>query len=165
MFGNILSKINGDSGSVETNVIHISSPSIVQLKIAPEQVRTFERDGVNLKMVLLDGKVVVVENFFVKDSDGNRSDLVLEDGSGVLWWGQYPAEWAGFHFTEIEDNSAVIPPWLWAGLGLLGLGGAAAAAGGGGGGDGDSDSNHRSEERRVGKECVSTCRSRWSPYH
>src|SRR3546814_19496614 len=24
---------------------------------------------------------------------------------------------------------------------------------------------HRSEERREGKECVSTCRSRWSPYH
>src|SRR3546814_19194270 len=23
----------------------------------------------------------------------------------------------------------------------------------------------RSEERRVGNECVSTCRSRWSPYH
>src|SRR3546814_16325607 len=29
------------------------------------------------------------------------------------------------------------------------------------------DARHpsRSEERRVGKECVSTCRSRWSPYH
>src|SRR3546814_6386446 len=25
--------------------------------------------------------------------------------------------------------------------------------------------NERSEERRIGKECVSTCRSRWSPYH
>src|SRR3546814_18460240 len=24
---------------------------------------------------------------------------------------------------------------------------------------------YRSEERRVGKECVSTCRSRWSPYN
>jgi hypothetical protein len=24
---------------------------------------------------------------------------------------------------------------------------------------------HRSEERRVGKECISRCRSRWSPYH
>src|SRR3546814_13455111 len=24
---------------------------------------------------------------------------------------------------------------------------------------------HRSEERRVGNECVSTCRSRWSRYH
>src|SRR3546814_7412055 len=29
----------------------------------------------------------------------------------------------------------------------------------------DKTENHRSEERRVGKECVSTCRSRWSPYH
>src|SRR3546814_2046377 len=28
-----------------------------------------------------------------------------------------------------------------------------------------SAKNHRSEESRVGKECVSTCRSRWSPYH
>src|SRR3546814_19580081 len=28
-----------------------------------------------------------------------------------------------------------------------------------------SPSLTRSEERRVGKECVSTCRSRWSPYH
>src|SRR3546814_9171731 len=26
-------------------------------------------------------------------------------------------------------------------------------------------SDVRSEERRVGKECVSKCRSRWSPYH
>src|SRR3546814_17805330 len=26
-------------------------------------------------------------------------------------------------------------------------------------------SRRRSEERRVGRECVSTCRSRWSPYH
>src|SRR3546814_16371899 len=39
-----------------------------------------------------------------------------------------------------------------------------------GSGDGgfwtDTDQiRHRSEERRVGKECVSTCRSRWSPYH
>src|SRR3546814_7455529 len=28
-----------------------------------------------------------------------------------------------------------------------------------------ADPQPRSEERRVGKECVSTCRSRWSPYH
>src|SRR3546814_15286407 len=33
-------------------------------------------------------------------------------------------------------------------------------AGGAGAGGGD-----RSEERRVGKECVRTCRSRWWPYH
>src|SRR3546814_454526 len=29
----------------------------------------------------------------------------------------------------------------------------------------DEETLARSEERRVGKECVSTCRSRWSPYH
>ena len=27
------------------------------------------------------------------------------------------------------------------------------------------DSTTRSEERRVGKECLRLCRSRWSPYH
>ena len=27
------------------------------------------------------------------------------------------------------------------------------------------DKNKRSEERRVGKECLRLCRSRWSPYH
>src|SRR3546814_5464546 len=28
-----------------------------------------------------------------------------------------------------------------------------------------AEPQRRSEERRVGKECVSTCRSRWAPYH
>ena len=28
-----------------------------------------------------------------------------------------------------------------------------------------ADPGDRSEERRVGKECTSWCRSRWSPYH
>src|SRR3546814_9109236 len=30
---------------------------------------------------------------------------------------------------------------------------------------GQDERAQRSEERRVGKECVGTCRSRWSPYH
>src|SRR3546814_12871945 len=30
---------------------------------------------------------------------------------------------------------------------------------------GDAFSIDRSEDRRVGKECVSTCRARWTPYH
>src|SRR3546814_12270356 len=32
-------------------------------------------------------------------------------------------------------------------------------------GSASADNQLRSEERRVGKECVGTCRSRWSPYH
>ena len=31
--------------------------------------------------------------------------------------------------------------------------------------DPEAAGGERSEERRVGKECQSTCRSRWSPYH
>src|SRR3546814_8438561 len=31
--------------------------------------------------------------------------------------------------------------------------------------DGDTKCGVRSEERSVGKECASTCRSRWMPYH
>src|SRR3546814_7171931 len=44
---------------------------------------------------------------------------------------------------------------------------AGAAAGAYAAGDGRAGHRQpgRSEERRVGKECVSTCRSRWSPYH
>src|SRR3546814_5277258 len=36
---------------------------------------------------------------------------------------------------------------------------------GAGGNIAASQAAKRSEERRVGKECVSTCRSRWAPYH
>src|SRR3546814_15509166 len=39
------------------------------------------------------------------------------------------------------------------------------AAGGGRDQAEDHQRQARSEERRVGKECVSTCRSRWSPCH
>src|SRR3546814_9294912 len=46
------------------------------------------------------------------------------------------------------------------GLGAGGGGGGFGAWRGPGGGGGQ-----RSEERRVGKECVSTCRARWSPTH
>src|SRR3546814_3098621 len=47
------------------------------------------------------------------------------------------------------------------GHGGAGFGGAAGTRSGVSGGA----VQYRSEERRVGKECVSTCRSRWSPYH
>src|SRR3546814_19120477 len=42
--------------------------------------------------------------------------------------------------------------------------GASADSGMSRGGTPKSIRSKRSEERRVGKECVSTCRSRWSPY-
>ena len=35
----------------------------------------------------------------------------------------------------------------------------------GGNGNIHKPGDYRSEERRVGKECLRLCRSRWSPYH
>ena len=118
----------------------LDRPSIVSLKIAPESVLKFERRGGDLVLVLQGGQEVAVRGFFAEYPDGGRNDLVLEDGAGVQWWGQYTAPWKDFHFTEIEwtDAGAAllpdgVPGWLLGALGVLGVG---AAASGGGGGDG-----------------------------
>src|SRR3546814_17820751 len=61
------------------------------------------------------------------------------------------------------EEAAVIGELLVVQLGVRRLAGEAAAVEGQVGRMGAPAA--RSEERRVGKECVSTCRSRWSPYH
>ena len=48
--------------------------------------------------------------------------------------------------TQLDDNQQLMKDRSWVAVDSVGAG-------------------VRSEERRVGKECVSTCRSRWSPYH
>ncbi|AGU51777.1 putative outer membrane adhesin-like protein [Variovorax paradoxus B4] len=119
----------------------LDRPSIVSLKIAPESVLRFERRGGDLVLVLQGGQEVAVRGFFAEYPDGGRNDLVLEDGAGVQWWGQYTAPWKDFHFTEIEWNDAGaallpdgVPGWLLGALGVLGVGAAASGGGGGGGG-------------------------------
>ena len=119
----------------------LDRPSIVSLKIAPESVLKFERRGGDLVLVLQGGQEVAVRGFFAEYPDGGRNDLVLEDGAGVQWWGQYTAPWKDFHFTEIEWSDAGaallpdgVPGWLLGALGVLGVGAAASGGGGGGGG-------------------------------
>lgn len=122
--------LNIGSGNVETvnqTVIELSEPSIVQLEFGPEEVRTFDRLGNDLRIVLQNGEEVLLLDFFVESADGERSELVLVDDNGVVWWGQYESEWSGFYFAEVEDDFAAIPPWLWAGLAILGMGAAIAA--------------------------------------
>ncbi|OEZ27087.1 hypothetical protein AO062_29845 [Variovorax boronicumulans] len=101
----------------------------------------FERRGDDLVLVLRDGQEVAVRGFFAEYPDAGRNDLVLEDGAGVQWWGQYTAPWKDFHFTEIEWNDAGgallpdgVPGWLLGALGVLGVGAAASGGVGGGGG-------------------------------
>ena len=61
-------------------------------------------------------------------------------------------------FTAIEDEAIEVFSEQRCALDLNGLTSLSDAAA-------ESLSKHRSEERRVGKECQPRCRSRWSPYH
>src|SRR3546814_13167887 len=72
--------------------------------------------------------------------------------------GQSGARWANgpFHDSGFLRTMAVRPSRLSAVLRPFGVGDSVPSA---------AEVLFRSEERRVGKECVSTCRSRWSPYH
>src|SRR3546814_15291102 len=93
-------------------------------------------------------------------SDVCSSDLVYGRMTG---WGQFGpyAQAAGHDINYISLSGVLhgigragekpVPPVNY--VGDFGGGGMMLAFG------------MRSEERRVGKECVSTCRSRWSPYH
>ena len=58
----------------------------------------------------------------------------------------FEALWISDHFHPWNDEQGQ-SPFVWGVIGAL------------------SQACSRSEERRVGKECTSVCRSRWSPYH
>src|SRR3546814_14846420 len=60
------------------------------------------------------------------------------------------------HLEQLDSRSAIDRRWLYADQSKIPWREILAP---------DGPAALRSEERRVGKECVSTCRSRWSPYH
>src|SRR3546814_15129798 len=81
---------------------------------------------------------------FIRSNDGIR-DCDLSDGSDD--W-RLPAD-APIYLTNFESiREGKVDPRLFTGASLD-----------------EGDILRRSEERRVGKECVSTGRSRWSPDH
>ncbi|MCB2075758.1 MAG: tandem-95 repeat protein, partial [Novosphingobium sp.] len=161
--------IDKNSGSVKSveNVRTLSSDraSVFLMKLPPESVESFKRDGDDLVIVLKNGQTIIISDFFMKYADGKpvdsvaeeaarndeeddrdqdhedieRNELILEDDEGVAWWGQYPEQWSEFHFTEIEwgDGGGAMLPIILGALGVVGLG---AVAAGGGGNSGDNQS-------------------------
>src|SRR3546814_5829 len=73
---------------------------------------------------------------------GGGSDSGLAWAEGSLWVGQYRDR----RIHQINPETGAILRTIESSRFVTGV-------------------TWRSEERRVGKECVSTCRSRWSPYH
>src|SRR3546814_16682898 len=88
-------------------------------------------------------------------------------------------KWPNFNVNDIvpsdrQPNQSIIRPMFWIGFEAVtaeapGTGRECRPIGdhSGHGADplGRAAGKSRTEERRVGKECVSTCRSRWAPYH
>src|SRR3546814_15814234 len=83
-------------------------------------------------------------------SDVCSSDLI--EVAGVILVRQRPGSAKGVLFVTIEDETGIANGILWPDRFEIYRRPVMSAS-------------MRSEERRVGKECVSTCSSRWSPYH
>ncbi|WP_292899543.1 BapA/Bap/LapF family prefix-like domain-containing protein, partial [Nitratireductor sp.] len=140
-------KGTGSERTAALDAIALDAPSVVTLKIPPSAVESFTRDGNHLLLKLHDGRVVRIENFYI-ESDGAKSDLVLEDPSGDLWFGDHTAGLADFQFSEIASVDHLIGGGVsgsslmgLAGLGLLAGGAAALSGGGSNADDGDADAD------------------------
>lgn len=131
--GTATSTISGESASV-------ISPSIVKIKINPQDIAELNRSGNNLIVTLKDGEKITIENFYAANAQGIENELVFEDQNGALWWVQEPE--AGLQFSQLEDIDALMieqsssdGAWPWI-LGALAVGGGIAVAAGSGGGGG-----------------------------
>src|SRR3546814_12576694 len=96
-------------------------------------------------------------------SDVCSSDLLAEEmaktePNGAIWANQFD------NVANREARYRTTGPEIWQQTDGK-VDGFTCAVGSGGTLAGILMALKRSEERRVGKECVSTCRSRWSPYH
>jgi len=120
--------------NVDLGKINLSEPSVVTLRVGPEEVAHFNRSGNNLILTFRDGSTLTIENFFVVGDDDGRNDLVFEDENNVFWWAQYTTPWHGFDIAEIDSD--ILPPVIWGPLGALLAGGLAAGLAAGG------ESNH-----------------------
>ena len=127
----VIAKANGRLTNEAFGDLVLDQPSLIKIKAGPETVDRFEQAGNDLLIVLKDGTTLTIQNFFVADEDGNRSDLVLEDVEGVHWWGQYTSPWSEFHFAEVQEDHIVagfippaagLAPWAIAALALIGGG-------------------------------------------
>ncbi len=128
----IIARSGATTSTVSGETASLISPSIVKINISPRDVAGLERSGNDLVISLRNGEKITIENYFVLDTEGHRSELVLEDQNGALWWVEEPTD--GLHFAPLADIDALLitqsstegaMPWI---LGALGIGAGMAAA-------------------------------------
>lgn len=81
----VIEKDTLNKATIDTTNISLNHASIVHTKMSRDDIAEFVRDGNNLILVLKNGEVVVIENFFIIFDDVS-SDLVFEEDGCVLYW-------------------------------------------------------------------------------
>ncbi|ATF48494.1 large repetitive protein [Citrobacter werkmanii] len=143
----VVSKLTGVSTNVEASEVTLSTPSIVKLSVSREDISQLTRINQDLVVTLRSGDVITIKNFYVANGS-DKSQLVLEDSNGALWWVQDTD--GAFHFQHLDDLTPLMAAegshdggavWPWVLGGVAAAGGIALAAGGGGGGGGGGGDN------------------------
>uniref|UniRef100_UPI0030092DD2 BapA/Bap/LapF family prefix-like domain-containing protein n=1 Tax=Acinetobacter higginsii TaxID=70347 RepID=UPI0030092DD2 len=120
----VIKKDSLNKVTVNAERITLSEASIVHTKMHRQDVAEFFRDGNNLVLKLVNGEIVVVENFFIT-YDNVASDLVFEEDGCVLYWFDGVSGFKGIPGLEtlLPAASAAqlggILPWL-AGAAVVG---------------------------------------------
>src|SRR3546814_18382798 len=94
----------------------------------------------------------LVRGFAAGAVAGCATGYTYRDGYGDYYYGQPSVDYYDYGYGAPYGRIYGYPRYWRGGLGI-------------GYGYGYGGYGYRSEERRVGKECVRTCRSRWEPYH
>ena len=135
----VINKESLDKISINAQHIKLNEVSIIQTKLHREDVAEFIRDGNNLILKLINGEVIIIENFFVVQND-IASDLVFEADNGCdLYWFDGVSG-----FKDISGLEALLPaassvsvggsllPWIIGGGAVVGGLAAAISSGGDG---------------------------------
>ncbi|MDX3774418.1 Ig-like domain-containing protein [Chromatiaceae bacterium AAb-1] len=125
----VIGKTTGKSTELPFGDIPLNTASVVKVPVTPSEVTAVYRTGNDLVLQLISGDVITIKDFFIVHDDV-RNEIVFEGEDGVLWWGQYDPDFAGFTFTELSTvdellvlaQSGGMAGWLLGGLGLAGLG-------------------------------------------
>ncbi|AUQ51366.1 Bacterial Ig-like domain protein (group 3)/Putative flagellar system-associated repeat protein [Phaeobacter inhibens] len=154
-------KQHGTSADTPQATIATATAKDISLNLGPSDVESYARRGQDLHITLIDGQVVVLDDFFNTGATGNKNlflseegnfvEVVLEDRTDGMLYASYEpldlsGKWSAYDdmvFLDVERIEPVVAPLvapLLGGLGTAGAAagvvGAAAIVGGGGGGGG-----------------------------